>query len=170
MGVMTINGASRDPLPTTAGWSFDSPEQEVFLNLWRTYDRLRTLEDELFDGFGLTPQQYNLLRLLKAEHPEPIPTLRLASRLVSKAPDITRMLDKLAQHGWIVRDRPAGNRRVVQVRITEAGIALVRSIAGPLRDCHHRQLGHMAPDDLKALADLLRLARRPHEGPDSPWR
>src|SRR5260370_26275945 len=89
---------------------FDSLEQEVFLNLWRTYDRLRRLEDGLFGQFGLTPQQYNVLRLLRAEHPETLPTLGLAERLVSRAPDITRMLDKLEERKLIARDRPAENR------------------------------------------------------------
>src|SRR5262245_23564441 len=91
---------------------FDSLEQEVFLNLWRTYDRLRALEDGLFGRYDLPPQQYNALRLLRAQHPETIPTLTLANRLVSRAPDITRMLDKLEQHGLVARDRPADNRRV----------------------------------------------------------
>ena len=59
---------------------FDSLEQEVFLNLWRTYDRLRIQEDELFGRFELTPQQYNVLRLLRASHPETVPTLTLAER------------------------------------------------------------------------------------------
>ena len=76
---------------------FDSPQQEVFLNLWRTYDRLRALEDELFGRHGLTAQQYNALRLLRAAHPGKVPTLALATRLVSRAPDITRLLDKLAR-------------------------------------------------------------------------
>src|SRR5437899_5087394 len=83
---------------------FDSLEQEVFLNLWRTYDRLRALEEELFAGFDLTPQQYNALRLLSGEHPGKLRTLDLAARLVSRAPDITRLLDKLAQRGLIERD------------------------------------------------------------------
>ena len=65
---------------------FDSPEQEAFLNLWRTYDRLRALEDDLFAGYDLTPQQYNVLRLLRAEYPGTVPTLTLADRLVSRAP------------------------------------------------------------------------------------
>src|SRR5215510_1391221 len=73
---------------------FDSPEQEVFLNLWRTYDRLRALEDELFAEFELTAQQYNVLRLLRAVHPDTTPTLALADQLVSRAPDITRILNK----------------------------------------------------------------------------
>src|SRR5439155_21027575 len=112
---------------------FDSLEQEVFLNLWRTYDRLRALEDELFARYDLTPQQYNVLRLLRAEHPRTIPTLALADRLVSRAPDITRMLDKLEQRGLIVRERLPDNRRVVRVGVTDAGKALLKEIAGSLR-------------------------------------
>src|SRR5687768_14600571 len=101
---------------------FDSPQQEVFLNLWRTYDRLRLLEDELFGGHGLTAQQYNALRLLKAAHPAKVPTLGLAARLVSRAPDITRMIDKLHERGLVERERPADNRRVVMVGITAPGL------------------------------------------------
>src|SRR4051812_30019143 len=108
---------------------FDSPEQEAFLNLWRTYDRLRALEDELFARFELTPQQYNALRLLKAVHPDTLPTLALAQRLVSRAPDITRMMDRLHERGLIRRERPSDNRRVVRVGITDAGSALVAEIA-----------------------------------------
>ena len=133
---------------------FDSLEQEVFLNLWRTYDRLRALEDELFGRYELTPQQYNLLRLLRAQHPQTIPTLTLGERLVSRAPDITRMLDKLERRGLIVRQRPRDNRRVVKVGIANAGLALLREIAEPLRECHAQQLGHLSAAELKRLVAL----------------
>jgi DNA-binding MarR family transcriptional regulator len=149
---------------------FDSVEQEVFLNLWRTYDRLRALEDELFGRHELTPQQYNVLRLLRAQHPQTLPTLALADHLVSRAPDITRMLDKLEKRGLIVRERPADNRRMVRIGITKAGLKLIAQLAQPLRQCHTRQLGHMAPNDLQCLAILLRAARRPHESEHSTWR
>src|SRR5436305_379505 len=99
------------PSSTTPRRHFDCPEQEVFLNLWRTYDRLRALEDELFADHGVTAQQYNTLRLLKAAHPQSVPTLTLASRLISRAPDITRLLDRLETRGLVRRERPAGNRR-----------------------------------------------------------
>lgn len=155
------------PLPTAA--RFDSPEQEVFLGLWRTYDRLRAYEDELFKQFDLTPQQYNVLRLLRASAPDPVPTLTLADRLVSRAPDITRMLDKLEQAGLVSRLRPPENRRQVLVSITEAGSALLDEIAGPLRECHAKQLGHLPKAELKQLATLLRAARQPHEPADSVW-
>jgi DNA-binding MarR family transcriptional regulator len=156
------------PGPTAS--HFDSLEQEVFLNLWRTYDRLRALEDALFGRFDLTPQQYNVLRLLRADHPRAVQTLALAERLVSRAPDITRMLDKLEQRELISRERPSDNRRVVRVRITAAGLDLLEKIAGPLGDCHRRQLGHLSQADLKQLARLLRAARLPHEDQISPWR
>jgi DNA-binding MarR family transcriptional regulator len=158
------------PARTRRTSRFDSLEQQVFLNLWRTYDRLRIVEDELFARFELTSQQYNVLRLLRADYPESLPTLTLATRLVSRAPDITRMLDKLEERALIVRDRPADNRRVVRVAITKAGLTLLDEIAGPLQECHARQLGHLTSKQLKELGALLRLARGPHEQEDSNWR
>jgi DNA-binding MarR family transcriptional regulator len=153
-----------------AGRPFDSLEQEVFLSLWRTYDRLRALEDDLFSRYDLTPQQYNALRLLASRHPEKVRTLDLGARLVSRAPDITRLLDKLEHAGLIERDRPADNRRVVQVGITAKGLTLLRDLRDPLRECHVRQLGHLTQRELRELSALLRAARLPHEEPDSSWR
>jgi DNA-binding MarR family transcriptional regulator len=154
----------------SAGRRFDSLEQEAFLGLWRTYDRLRKLEDELFAEYDLTPQQYNALRLLRRDHPTPVQTLDLAGRLVSRAPDITRLLNKLEDRGLIVRDRPDDNRRVVRVGITPKGIAQLDELRQPLRDCHAQQLGHLDRKDLEALVLLLRAARLPHEDSDSTWR
>jgi DNA-binding MarR family transcriptional regulator len=158
------------PRPARARRRFDSLEQEAFLGLWRTYDRLRVLEDELFARYDLTPQQYNALRLLRSEHPGILRTLDLAARLVSRAPDITRLLDKLEQRGLIERDRPANNRRIVRVSITAAGIALLDELNEPLRACHAQQLGHLSRKELEDLISLLRAARLPHESSSSSWR
>src|SRR5262245_18471106 len=149
---------------------FDSPEQEAYLGLWRTYDRLRAIEDELFAGHDLTAQQYNALRLLRGRHPGTLPTLALAARLISRAPDITRLVDKLEQRGLVARGRPADNRRVVQVGITPAGLELLAELDAAVRACSERQLGHLGRDELRALIDLLRAARAPHESPDSDWK
>lgn len=149
---------------------FDSREQEAYLNLWRTYDRLRMIEDELFDQHGLTAQQYNALRLLRAVHPQTLPTLALAGRLVSHAPDITRLLDKLAERSLIGRERLPANRRVVQVSITPAGLALLVELDDPVRRCHERQLGHLSAEQLETLTQLLRAARLPHESEDGIWK
>jgi DNA-binding MarR family transcriptional regulator len=149
---------------------FDSPEQEAFLNLWRTYDRLRQFEDELFGRYELTPQQYNALRLLRGRHPGRLPTLTLAAKLVSRAPDITRLLDKLAEGGLIDRERPAEDRRAVHVGITAKGLELLARLDREVRTCHRRQLGHLSAAELRTLIDLLERARRPHELVDSDWR
>ena len=148
---------------------FDSPQQEAYLNLWRTYDRLRLLEDELFGRYELTAQQYNALRLLRSVYPEKIATLSLAARLVSRAPDITRLLDKLHERALIDRERPRQNRRVVNVGITAAGLALLDELAGEIRDCHGRQLGHLSAAEMRTLTELLRKARAPHEPEGSKW-
>jgi DNA-binding MarR family transcriptional regulator len=157
------------PCSTETGRRFDSLEQEAFLSLWRTYDRLRALEDELFAVHDLTSQQYNALRLLRSDHPCKIRTLDLAGRLVSRAPDITRLLDKLVERGLVERDRPADNRRIVCIGITGAGIALLRELQKPIRECHARQLGHMPARALRDLVALLRAAREPHEIPNGTW-
>ena len=148
---------------------FDSPEQEAYLNLWRTYDRLRAVEDELFGRHDLTAQQYNALRLLRAVRPGRLPTLALAARLVSRAPDITRMLDRLEKRGLVERVRPPDNRRVVEVGLTAAGQSLLAGLDDEVRACNARMLGHLDRSDLRTLNDLLRKARRPHEPPDSDW-
>lgn len=148
---------------------FDSLEQEAYLNLWRTYDRLRAAEDELFDRHDLTAQQYNALRLLRGQHPARLATLELAARLVSRAPDITRLLDKLAERGLIDRQRPVDNRRVVQVGITAAGLALLKKLDEPVRACHQLQLGHLSAAQLKTLIALLDAARQPHEDAGGTW-
>jgi DNA-binding MarR family transcriptional regulator len=148
---------------------FDSLEQEAYLNLWRTYDRLRAEEDRLFNSVDLTAQQYNALRLLRGKHPASLPTLALAERLVSRAPDITRMLDKLEHRKLVRRERPAENRRVVEVRVTDAGLKLLQNLDDPVRRCHARQLGHLSQARLGQLVALLEQARRPHEPPGSSW-
>jgi DNA-binding MarR family transcriptional regulator len=158
------------PGKSRTGHRFDTLEQEAFLGLWRTYDRLRALEDELFARYELTPQQYNALRLLRREQPNTVRTLDLAAQLVSRAPDITRMLDKLEQRRLIERERPTDNRRVVCVRLTEAGNVLLKQLRDPVRDCHARQLAHVPRKDLEALIALLRIARLPHEEAESSWR
>ncbi len=149
---------------------FDSLQQEAYLALWRTYDRLRLAEDDLFGRFGITAQQYNILRILEARHPEPLPTLQLAARLISRAPDITRMVTRLEDRVLVERHRRPENRRVVEVGITPQGLELLTELAEPVRLCHDQQLGHVPDEQLKRLLELLKEARRPHEPPESHWR
>ncbi len=142
---------------------FDSLEQEAFLNLWRTYDRLKLVEEDVFGQVGLSAQQYNALRLLQASHPAPVATLELGNRLISRAPDMTRLLDRLEERGFLSRQRRTENRRVVEVKITKQGLKLLDEIHDRVRECHVLQLGHMNKTKLRQLVELLQSARRPHE-------
>lgn len=148
---------------------FDSPEQEGYLRIWRLHERLNMLENEVFKSQGISAQQYNTLRLLLGRHPEPMQTLQIARKLISHAPDITRLLDGLDKKGLINRSRSLSSRRVVEVGITAAGIRLIEEMAPALQDLHQRQLGHLSKNQLDELNELLRLAGAPHEPPDSPW-
>jgi len=159
---MSSGGKKKGPV-------FDSPQQQAWLQLWRTYDRLKVLEDQLFGSFEISSQQYNLLRLLEAASPDALRTLDLARRMISRSPDITRMLDRLESQGWIARVRPKDNRRTVLVSITPAGLRLLQKIAHPLAECHRQQLGHLGRESLADLVRLLRAAGAPHEPEGSPW-
>lgn len=156
-------GAMAATHSTVAKKKFDSTAQEAYLNLWRTYDRLRAFEDELFAKQGLTAQQYNALRLLREVAPDRLPTLVLAERLISRAPDITRLLDRLEERLLIDRVRPDGDRRTVMVGITPVGHHLLLELDDPVRKCHEQQLGHLKPAAMKQLISLLKAARKPHE-------
>ena len=161
--------ASRPAKSGSSKRRFDSVAQAAYLNLWRTYDLLKAYEDRLFWGHDLSAQQYNTLRLLRSVHPGRVPTLELGNRLVSRAPDMTRLLDRLEARALIDRERLSENRRVVLIGITPAGVELLDSLAVPVRQCHAQQLGHMTPQELATLNRLLNRCREPHEPPDSHW-
>jgi MarR family transcriptional regulator, organic hydroperoxide resistance regulator len=163
-----MNSTTDTRTATQCRQRFDSLEQEVFLNLWRTYDRLRAIEEDVFGRSGLSAQQYNALRLLRSVHPGAMPTLELGSRLISRAPDMTRLLDRLEQRGLLGRQRRPENRRVVQVQITAEGLQLLDDIHEAVLECHRRQLGHLNAKSLRQLAGLLKEARAPHEDADNP--
>jgi len=153
----------RTVTPSSAGL-FDSLEQEAYLQLWRTYDRLREIDERVFAGHGISAQQYNALRVLRSVHPAGVATAALGGRLVSRAPDMTRLLDKLEDRGLVRRRRRADNRRVVEAWITPAGLALVKRLAAAVRQCGRDQLGHLDAASLRQLVGLLERARQPHEG------
>lgn len=152
------------PRPT-----FDSPAQEVYLHLWRSYDRLRAIEDELFGQFDLSAQQYNALRLVDVVFPAGMQTMEIGRQLISRMPDITRMLDRLEKRGLILRTRLPENRRVVEVFITEAGRQLLNDMSAAVLDMHDQQLGHLSSHQQQQLIRLLKAARKPHEDTTCDW-
>src|SRR5271166_5569364 len=103
---------------------FDSPEQEATLSIARTADRFGICFTRLFREFGLTPSQYNVLRILRGEG-KPLPCLEVAERLIATVPAITGLIDRLERMELVTRQRSTDDRRVVWVAITEAGLKLL---------------------------------------------
>src|SRR5687768_5785973 len=139
---------------------FELPEQEALLNLLRTADQLQIRFARLFRRFGLTPQQYNILRILRGEG-QPLPILEIASRMITVVPGITGLVDRLEVAELVQRKRCDNDRRVVYVCLTDKAVALLARIDEPLMDLHKRLLGHLSPPELQTLSELLTRARAP---------
>jgi DNA-binding MarR family transcriptional regulator len=109
--------------------------------------------------YGLTPTQYNVLRILRGAEPDGLTRNGVRDRLISPVPDATRLLDRLVEMGLVVRTRGGEDRRIVVARITPAGLDLLAPLDGVLERLHRRQVGHMGERKLRTLVNLLAEAR-----------
>lgn len=138
---------------------FESLEQEAFLNLLRTADHLNCEFTRLFAAHGLSGPQYNVLRILRGSGEEGLPCLEIAGQMITRMPDITRLVDRLEAAGFVSRCRTDSDRRVVLVKITPAGSELLTRLDQPVRDLHKKVLSHLSEDELSELTRLLTKAR-----------
>lgn len=113
---------------------------------------------QLLKTEDLSPAQYNVLRILRGS-PEGLTCSEIGSRMVTRDPDITRLLDRLEKRKLISRNRDDRDRRIVSTRITAAGLDLLTRLDDPIRDTHRRLLGHLGAERLQALAQLLEACR-----------
>src|SRR5271166_844954 len=127
-------------------------------NLARTYDRLQSSFTQFFKQHGISGAQYNVLRILRGVG-EPLPCQEIAGRMITRLPDITRLVDRLLEAGQVERSRTPMDRRLVLTTITEAGLRLLAAIDDPLLRLHHEQLGHLTRSELAELNRLLVKAR-----------
>jgi DNA-binding MarR family transcriptional regulator len=135
-----------------------SPEEITFLELCRTTDMLSRKVAEALKREELSPNQYNVLRILRGA-PEGLPCGEIGSRMITRDPDITRLLDRLEKRSLIFRWRETRDRRIVMARITPAGMELLASLDEPVREVHRSQLGHVGRERLTILKELLQVAR-----------
>lgn len=138
----------------------DSLEQEVYLNVVRTADHLAHNMTSLLKDHGLTAAQYNVLRILRGSRTDPLSCTEIGQRMVTRDPDITRLLDRLEKRGLVQRTREREDRRVITIRITDEGLEILRTLDGPIQQAHRDQMAHMDPEKLRLLSDLLEEARR----------
>jgi DNA-binding MarR family transcriptional regulator len=138
---------------------FDSPEQEAVLNVARTADRFGLRFARLFREYGLTPSQYNVLRILRGEG-QPLPILEVADRMLAAVPGITGLIDRLEGMGLLARRRCTEDRRVVFVEITPEALDLLGRLDEPVAALHKRLIGHLSPAELRELSRLTEKARQ----------
>jgi len=134
------------------------PEEDVFLDLLRTTDMLTRGLVPLLKAEDVSANQYNVLRILRGS-PDGLPCGEIASRMITRDPDITRLLDRLEKRGLISRCRETKDRRMVMARITPDGLKLLAHLDDPVQEGHRRQLGHLGRERLRALTELLQAAR-----------
>jgi DNA-binding MarR family transcriptional regulator len=137
---------------------FELPEQEAVLNVLRTADQLQIRFARLFRRFGLTCQQYNVLRILQGEG-RPLPILEIAARMITVVPGITGLIDRLESANLVERKRCDEDRRVIYVALAPHAIEILTQIERPLKELHKEVLGHMSGDELNSLSRLLEKAR-----------
>lgn len=134
-------------------------EESAFLELARTVDLLSRRLAAILKAEELSATQYNVLRILRGA-PEGLPCGEIGSRMITRDPDITRLLDRLEKRKLIARSRDSRDRRMVMARIMPAGMKLLAELDGPVLEMHREQLGHLGRQRLRELSGLLRLARR----------
>ena len=134
------------------------PEEAVFLDLLRTSDVLSRRLAQVLKNEDLSSNQYNVLRILRGA-PEGLPCGEIGSRMITRDPDITRLLDRLEKRGLVSRCRETKDRRMVLTRISPEGLKLLGRLDEPVQKAHREQLGHLGRERLKALSELLRDSR-----------
>ena len=135
------------------------PADDVVIRCVRLADAISARLSLFFADYDLTVLQYNVLRILyvRDEHGEGLPIGQVASRLLVRGPDVTRLVDRLERAGFVSRFRSPDDRRVVRVKLTHAGTDRVEEVHGPLIEHNQELLAKMSNSNLERLAKLLSL-------------
>ncbi|MGO9125146.1 MAG: MarR family winged helix-turn-helix transcriptional regulator [Terriglobales bacterium] len=144
--------------PDKSGRRGGGPEEAAFLDLLHTTDLLSRGLARVLKREELSATQYNVLRILRGA-PGGLPCGEIASRMITRDPDVTRLLDRLEKRALISRCRETKDRRTVMTRITPEGLKLLARLDEPVQAAHRKQLGHLGRERLRALAELLRVSR-----------
>lgn len=139
---------------------FGLVEREVMLNLTRTYSVLNDQLQLILKSFGLTGPQYNALRILRG-HGTPVSINQIGDEMITRQPDMPRLIDRLVTTELVSKRRCDVDRRVVWVTLTKKGATLLKQIDAPLDAKHREQFKHLKPEQLDQLNELLWLARHP---------
>src|SRR5450830_190040 len=135
--------------------NFRSREQQATLGLLRTADAVKRSLAQVIAPHGITPQQYNVLRILRGAGPDGLPTLTIGERMIEQTPGVTRLVDRLERKGLVARKPCPKDRRRVFCRMTDKGLELLNELDEPVNRWDAQAVCVLAPTDLDALVNLL---------------
>lgn len=138
---------------------FESLQQEAHLNVVRTGTALQDAFEQLLKPYGISNTQYNVLRILRGAEPDGLCRNELRDRLLTRMPDVTRLLDRMEELELVSRERETSDRRLVTTRISKRGKRLVDDLDAVVAAEHQRSLAHLSKSQLTTLIELLTLAR-----------
>src|SRR3989440_10836877 len=143
------------PTPAAAMAIRDALEEEVLIALVRAAWLAAERSNAVTAAAGLSPSQYNVLRILRAAGRAGLSCTEIGARMVTRDSDLTRLMSGLARAGLVVRGTDATDRRRSTNRITAAGRALLRRLGRDVPEAAEETLGHLGRSRLTALRDLL---------------
>jgi len=137
---------------------FKSPHQKAVLNLLFTANWIQNKQRELFEPFGITGQQYNMLRILRGQQAKPIPAVEIKSRMLDKNSDVSRLLDRLIGKNLVKKNQCPNDKRATDIIITETGLELLKNLDAAINNLDSHFLD-LSKEEAKQLSDLLDKAR-----------
>ncbi len=146
---------------------FRSLEEEAHLSIIRTADLLTRALALTLKEHGLTQTQYNVLRILRGAGAEGLPSGEVAERMITREPDITRLLDRMEARGWVHRRKDPEDRRITRAGITLAGRELADRLDAPVAEMQRHCLARLGEAKLAELSDLLGTVREAGTGPET---
>jgi len=155
----SVSSRLQDELKQTRPWG--TLQEEAALNIARTAAILDHETAQVMKPFGVTPTQYNVLRILRGAGASGLCRNEVGARLIRPVPDVTRLLDRMEEMGWIDRRRSESDRRFVTTVITERGSVLLTELDGPIVAFLQQRLNHMGDEQLRAVVSLMEGVRSP---------
>lgn len=142
---------------------FKSAADEAFVSLQRTADQMMREFTQFIKPWGISPTQYNVLRILRGAGPEGLCCGEVSDRMITHDPDITRLLDRIEKLGWIERARSTTDRRVVLAKISRKGLDLLKEMDEPIENFNSQATKHLSEKKLRELISLLSEVRNAPE-------
>ena len=143
---------------------FTSVQQEAYLSVVRTSSTLMDRVEDLLKPYGISATQYNVLRILRGAGQGGLCRNELRDRMLTRMPDMTRLLDRMEEAGLVKRSREQDDRRMVLTQITPRGRELLGELERPLTQLHREQLSQLSDEQLRTLIELLTLVREGSSG------